>query len=151
MAEAKKINFHYQDVSFTFSRREPLKAYLMKLFRKERRQVDHINYIFCTDSYLLTLNQQYLDHNTLTDIITFELSAPGDPVVSDIYISVERVKENALIFGTPFYRELHRVIFHGALHLCGYKDKTAQQTQVMRQMEEAALRKYFVPRGTPKL
>ena len=91
------------------------------------------------------------DHNTLTDIITFELSAPGDPVVSDIYISVERVKENALIFRTPFYRELHRVIFHGALHLCGYKDKTTQQTQVMRQMEEDALRKYFVPRGTPKL
>ena len=143
MPRSKKISFHYQDVSFPFSQREQLKAFLLKLLKKQGRAVDHINYIFCDDNYLLSLNQQYLDHNTLTDIITFELSAPGKPIVSDIYISIERVRENALVFTTPFYKELHRVIFHGAPHLCGYKDKSKIDASRMRAAEDKYLNIYF--------
>ena len=143
MAGMKKISFHYQDISFPFSNREKLKGFLLNLLKKEGRQVDHINYIFCTDAFLLTLNQEYLAHQTLTDIITFELSAPGAAVLSDIYISVERVRENAVLFNTPFYRELHRVIFHGALHLCGYMDKSTTDIARMRAAEETNLNRYF--------
>src|SRR5688572_27775508 len=151
MPEVHKIKFHYVDVSFPFAERERLKAFLLGLFKKEGKKVEHINYIFCDDRHLLSLNEQYLNHNTLTDIITFELSDPGQPLVADVYISAERVRENAALFATPFYRELHRVIFHGALHLCGYKDKNKQQAQEMRSMEELYLKTYFVPRGTKKL
>ena len=136
------------DVSFVFKERQKLKIFLLSLFKKQGRVVDQVNYVFCKDSYLLSLNQQYLRHNTLTDIITFELSAPGQPLISDIYISSERVQENATLFASSFNRELHRVIFHGALHLCGYQDKEKKQAQEMRRMEELYLDKYFVPRGT---
>jgi rRNA maturation RNase YbeY len=143
MPEDSKISFHYVDVSFPFSQRKKLKTFLLKLIKEQGRKVDHINYIFCSDKYLLELNKQYLDHNTLTDIITFELSAPAASIVSDIYISIERVKENAIVFATPFYRELHRVIFHGALHLCGYNDKSKADATRMRAAEEKCLDRYF--------
>ena len=107
-----------------------------------------INYIFCSDDYLLELNKQYLNHNTLTDIITFELNAPGEPILSDIFISIDRVKENAKTLEIPFKQELHRVIFHGALHLCGYKDKKKEEQKLMRRKEDEYLNHYFVPRGT---
>jgi rRNA maturation RNase YbeY len=115
---------------------------------KEGKQVDTINFIFCTDQYLLGLNKKHLNHDTLTDIITFEYNPPGQALLSDIYISVERVKENALVFKTSFSRELHRVIFHGVLHLCGYKDKKPEESKLMRLKEEEYLKKWFVPRGT---
>jgi probable rRNA maturation factor len=151
MPDVSKVKFHYVEVSFAFAERERLKVFLLGLFKKEGKKVKHINYIFCKDGHLLSLNEQYLNHNTLTDIITFELSDPGQPLIADIYISSERVRENAALFATPFYRELHRVIFHGALHLCGYKDKNKQQTLEMRSMEEFYLNRYFVPRGTNQL
>jgi rRNA maturation RNase YbeY len=138
-----QISFHYVDVTLSFTKREQAKEFLLKLFKREGRKIGHVNYIFCNDDYLLDLNRQYLNHHTLTDIITFELSAPGQPVVSDIYISTERVKENAVIYKTPFYRELHRVIFHGALHLCGYKDKTKSDALRMRAAEDKYLNLYF--------
>lgn len=116
--------------------------------KKEGREVETINYIFCDDEYLLQMNQQYLNHDTLTDIITFELSPKGQPVVSDIYISVERVRENAKHFMVSFSDELLRVVFHGALHLIGYKDKSSEQVQVMREKEDEFLMNYRVSRGT---
>jgi len=122
---------------------------LLKLARLEKQKVKQINYIFCSDEYLLQLNQSYLQHDTLTDIITFPFNPPGEPLVSDIYISVERVRENAGLYKSSFNRELHRVIFHGLLHLSGYKDKTKEQALLMRNKEEIYLNKYFVPRGTP--
>lgn len=105
--------------------------------------IEAINYIFCDDAYLLKINQQYLYHDTYTDIITFQLSPKGQALLSDIYISVERVRENASLFNTSIKRELHRVIFHGALHLCGYKDKTKADALKMRMAEEKALNLYF--------
>ncbi|MFL5808607.1 MAG: rRNA maturation RNase YbeY [Flavisolibacter sp.] len=134
-----KVTFHYVDVSFYFPKRTQLKSFLLQQLRKEGRKVEALNYVFCTDEYLLTMNQQYLQHDTLTDIITFELSPKAQPLVADIYISVERVRENALTFRTSFKDEILRVIFHGALHLSGYKDKTSADTQLMRKKEEEYL------------
>lgn len=125
-----------------------MKNFLHQLLKKEGKEVAHINYIFCKDDYLITLNRTHLNHDTYTDIITFELSAQGEPITADIYISIDRVKENSQTFDTSFNRELHRVIFHGALHLSGYKDKSNPQKQLMRAKEEENLNLYFVPRGT---
>ncbi len=143
-----QIYFHYMSDAFHFPQRTALKDFIKGLMKREGKQVDTINYIFCTDEYLLTLNKKHLNHNTLTDIITFEYSTPGEPVLSDIYISVERVKENASLFKVSFTKELRRVIFHGALHLCGFKDKAPDQSQLMRKKEKEYLYKWDVSRGT---
>ena len=143
-----QIYFHYMSDPFHFPQRTALKGFIKGLMKREGKQVDTINYIFCTDEYLLTLNKQHLNHNTLTDIITFEYNAPGEPALSDIYISVERVKENASLFKVSFTKELRRVIFHGALHLCGFKDKSPDQSQLMRKKEEEYLHRWDVSRGT---
>lgn len=144
------IQFHYLLPPFFFPNRSELKQFLLALFKKEGQRVEAVNYIFCTDEYLLTLNQDYLNHNTLTDIITFQLSPVGEALIADIYISIDRVRENSTTFQTGFKKELHRVIFHGALHLCGYKDKTKEQVKLMRSKEELYLDRYFVPRETRK-
>jgi rRNA maturation RNase YbeY len=147
-AEKQKIQFHYLSEPFHFPNRNKLKAFIVRLIKKEGKEIDHINFIFCDDDYLITINKQYLNHDTYTDIITFELSNKGAQLISDIYISVERVKENAKAFNTSFNNELYRVIFHGCLHLCGYKDKTKKEVYLMREKEVYYLQKYFVPRGT---
>ncbi|HEX8315062.1 MAG TPA: rRNA maturation RNase YbeY [Flavisolibacter sp.] len=145
-----RIKFHFLAPRFYFPNRNALKAFLSKQLKKEGKSIEAINYIFCTDQYLLEMNQQYLNHDTFTDIITFELSPKGQSLVSDIYISVERVQENARQFQTSFQRELHRVIFHGALHLAGYKDKNKEQSELMRSKEDSYLQAYLIPRGTSK-
>jgi probable rRNA maturation factor len=137
------IQFHFLTKGFTLKHRTALKSFILELIEGEGKEPDTLNYIFCDDEYLLGINQQYLNHDTYTDIVTFELSEKGEPLVSDIYISVERVKANAQAFGTSFTHELHRVIFHGALHLCGYKDKNKEQAVQMRRKEEEYLQKYF--------
>ena len=116
-----------------------LKRFLASLFKKEGKQLAELQYIFCSDDYLLEINRQYLNHDFYTDIITFDLSEKGQSINAEIYISVDRVRENAREFGSFLKQELHRVIFHGALHLCGYKDKTAPQEKEMRRMEEKYL------------
>jgi rRNA maturation RNase YbeY len=146
----QKISFHYLVPPFHFPDRDRLKEFIIKRMKKEGREAEAINYIFCDDEYLLQMNQQYLAHDTLTDIITFELSPKDQPVVSDIYISVERVKENATQFKVSFSAELLRVVFHGALHLMGYKDKSKEQAQVMREKEDEFLKAYNVSRGTKR-
>ena len=139
---ATAIQFHYQSDRFHFPERNRMKEFLLRLLKKEGKKVEHINYIFCTDAYLLELNRQYLKHDTYTDIITFELSEANQPLLADIYISIDRIRQNAQKFETSFSRELQRVIFHGALHLCGYKDKTASDAQLMRKKEDQYLGLY---------
>ena len=146
--EINNIHFHYLTDPFHFPNRKELKAFLQKTAKAEKQSIDTINYIFCDDAYLLDINQQYLNHDTYTDIITFQLNPKGEALLSDIYISVERVKDNATTHNTTFTKELHRVIFHGLLHLCGYKDKTKKDQEEMRKQEERCLNSYFVPRGT---
>jgi probable rRNA maturation factor len=141
-----RIAFHYMADLFPLRNRTGLKDFIAQLLKREGRRVDHINYIFCSDEEILRVNKLYLDHNFYTDIITFELSAKGDPLLADIYISIDRVRENAVTYGNSFTRELYRVLFHGALHLCGYKDKGKKDIEVMRSKEEEYLNMY-VPRG----
>ena len=105
--------------------------------------LDSLNYVFCSDKELLRINKDFLHHNYYTDIITFDLSEPGKGIQGEIYISAERVKDNSLQMGVSFKNELHRVIFHGALHLCGYQDKTTAQRKEIRAMEDKCLGKYL--------
>lgn len=138
------IQFHYADIQFSFPKRTESKKLIAKLIEIEGHEINHINYIFCTDGYLLNLNQDYLQHDTLTDIITFHYHSKAEPILSDIYISIDRVRENASIFRTTFKRELHRVLFHGALHLCGYKDKSDSESALMRQKEDEYLNLFHI-------
>ena len=137
------VHFHFLKGSGSLSERTRLKSFITSLFKKEGNKLDEIRYVFCSDDYLLEINRQYLKHDFYTDIITFGLSDPGQPINAEIYISIDRVRENARVFQTTFKRELHRVIFHGALHLCGYRDKRSQDQQLMRKMEDKYLGQYF--------
>jgi probable rRNA maturation factor len=140
-ANNAKIQFHIlQKVSL--KDRTQLKRFLTSLFKKEKKPLAELNYIFCSDQYLLEINRQFLQHDFYTDIITFPLSDPGQPISGEIYISVDRVRENAAAFGSSIRKELHRVIFHGALHLCGYKDKSPRDEKLMRKMEDRYLALY---------
>lgn len=139
---SKNIKFHYLERSPNLPARTVLKGFLQELFKKEGVKLSGVNYIFCSDEYLLKINLDFLDHNTYTDIITFQYTPAGEAVQSDIYISVDRVRENASQFGTSFKNELYRVIFHGALHLCGYKDKATKDVKLMRAKEDEYVRKY---------
>jgi probable rRNA maturation factor len=136
--------FYEQVIQSGLKNKRKLSAFLDKLMQKHKKEVKktQISYIFCNDDYLLQMNKEYLDHDTLTDIITFDLSDAKDQLICEIYISVERVKENAEKFGVSYSDELHRVIFHGALHLCGFKDKKEADQKVMRENENECLEKY---------
>jgi probable rRNA maturation factor len=137
-----KVCFFFQGVKVSLANRKELKRYIQSIFKKEGKKSTSLNYIFCTDKVLLEINRQYLKHDFYTDIITFDLSETNS-VLGEIYISVERVKENALELGVSFKSEFHRVIFHGVLHLCGYKDKSREEKDKMREKEEFYLAKYF--------
>ncbi|NOU39526.1 MAG: rRNA maturation RNase YbeY [Ferruginibacter sp.] len=137
------IYFH-QLVKVNLQNRKSLKAFIPILFTKEKKLFKSLSYIFCSDEYLLEVNNKFLQHNFYTDIITFDLSASkSSPTIGEIYISVDRVKENAITHQSSFETELHRVIFHGALHLCGYKDKTKKDSLFMRDKEDDYLSMYF--------
>ena len=124
--------------------RKRLKTFIPSLFLKEGRELNNMNIIFCSDDYLLEINRLHLEHDFYTDIITFDLSEnKSDLITAELYISIDRVKENALILKTSFYIELHRVIFHGCLHLCGYTDKWKKDIGNMRAKEEESLSLYF--------
>ena len=142
------ICFHSTVGQIQLHNRNILKDFIAFIFRTEGTLLHELHYVFCSDAYLLQINQQYLNHDTYTDIITFNLSEPFKPVLSDIYISVDRVRENAMLLQTTFKLELHRVIFHGALHLCGLKDKSKKEKELMRLKEDYYLDRYFVPRET---
>lgn len=135
------ILFNNHGISPGIRLTKSLKDFLVSIFRYEKIPIKNISYVFCTDDYLLSLNQQFLDHNILTDILTFTLSDSGDPVESEIYISIERVRENADFFNTDYRQEFLRVIIHGILHLCGYSDHTKQEKALIRKKENYYLAK----------
>ena len=115
-----------------------VKAWLSSVVEAENKIVGEINYIFCDDAYLHKLNVEYLNHDTLTDVISFDYTS-GDVISGDVYISVERVEDNAVDFETSFKDELSRVMVHGVLHYCGYKDKTEDEAKQMRAKENIYL------------
>jgi probable rRNA maturation factor len=129
------VQFFFLIKGVSLSHRKELKSFIELLFRKEKRKLHSLTYIFCSDNYLLKINQNYLNHNYYTDIITFDMSE-NKQLAGEIYISVDRVKENAKTMGVSTVNELHRVIFHGALHLCGYNDTTSSQKSEMRAKED---------------
>ncbi|MEN7547707.1 rRNA maturation RNase YbeY [Rapidithrix thailandica] len=118
---------------------EKLAQWVKEAAAQYNKQVDTINYIFCSDKYLLEINQQYLDHDTYTDIITFDNSDVEEQLISDIFISAQRVSENSSLHNTSFDDELHRVIIHGILHLAGFKDKSEKEKERMRNLEDQHL------------
>lgn len=137
------IKFHYQNTQLALTQKNSIKAFVAKLFQKEKKTLQQLDYIFCTDAFLLEINSQFLNHDDYTDIITFDLSEAPSAIIGEIYISIDRVKENAKLFKTSFKQEALRVIFHGALHLCGYKDKTKSEKEMMRAKEEQYLKAFF--------
>jgi probable rRNA maturation factor len=146
----KTIFFNKADKTMTLGNRVALKAFIEKQMKKEGVAIDCLQYVFCSDKYLLGINKQFLNHDYYTDIISFDLSEKPGQLIGDIYISVDRVKENAKTMKTTQGNELLRVIFHGALHFCGYKDKKPADAKLMRSMEDKWIKAYIksVPRGT---
>jgi len=136
------ISFNYE-TDFKLEDETTYSDWLSKVISSEIKNEGEINYIFCDDDYLLEINQQYLDHDTLTDIISFDYSI-GNELHGDIFISIERVLENALDFNVNFEEELKRVMAHGVLHYCGYKDKSEEDEKVMRQKEEEKMKMFHV-------
>lgn len=123
--------------------RQALKAFLEKIFRRNKKKLISLNYVFCRDSFLLEINREFLGHDDYTDIISFNLNPNPKLINGEIYISVDRAKENAKNIGTSRNSEFHRLIFHGALHLCGYKDKTIRDQAQMREMEDRLMMDYL--------
>ena len=134
------INFNYEDTTWRFSLEEETRDWLTLVVSHYDFKVHEVNYVMCSDEYLLYLNKKYLGHDEYTDILTFDYTHDGaTSLTADIFISVDRVKENAAQFGSAFVDELHRVMVHGVLHLTGQDDSTEELKLEMRQMEDFAL------------
>jgi probable rRNA maturation factor len=136
----EKIFFFSENIPFKLTGKKNLQNWILHCIKKESGLAGELCYIFCSDDYLLEMNKNYLNHQTLTDIITFDYTDEEGFVSGDIFISVDRVKENAKKFEVAFDTELHRVMIHGVLHLLGYKDKTAKDREVMRKKETSYLK-----------
>ncbi len=136
--ELSRISFYNENTGFRLRKIKKARKWLSDTIYTEGKNYGEISIIFCDDAYLHGMNVKFLDHDTLTDVITFDYNE-GNQISGDIFISIERVKENAVLFSKSFTDELNRVMLHGVLHLCGYKDKTKRDVAVMRQKEEEYL------------
>lgn len=140
-----KINFFVEEIDFKLKNKKNLRSWIEQTVLAEKFTLKEVNFIFCPDAYLLKINQDYLQHDTYTDIITFDNSKTEKEIVGDIFISVERVSENALTYQTTALQELHRVMIHGTLHLLGYKDKAAKEKKLMTTKENFYLNRLVIP------
>ena len=136
------IEYHYEN-DFILVDSDEIRIWIEDVIKKEKKTVGDITYIFCDDDYLLERNKEFLDHNTLTDIITFNYCIDNN-ISSDIMISIDRVKENSTIFENSFNEELKRVMIHGILHLIGYNDKSEEEEELMRQKENFYLNMFYI-------
>ena len=145
------ISFHSEDIIFSLPEKNSIKKWICAVAENEKKKVDSICFIFCSNKKILEINKEYLNHNYFTDIISFDYSKKNF-IGGDVFISTETVLENSLRFKTEFILELRRVIIHGVLHFMGYKDKNKIDSLKMRNAENRALELYksFVPRGTKK-
>lgn len=139
----QKVNFYFLDRKPSLKERSRLKQFIEKLFITEKKTLGSISYVFCSDEHLLGINKDFLKHDFYTDVITFDLGSDKSVIEGEVYLSVDRIKDNAKEIAVSFKEELHRVIFHGALHLCGYKDKKPIDIKTMRSREDKYLRSYF--------
>lgn len=135
----KKVNFHSTG-NFRLRDIHKHRKLVETIFHREKVNLVSLAYIFCTDNELRALNKSFLQHDYFTDILTFDLSDSKDHIFGEVYISLDRVKDNAKTFGSSFPNELMRVLIHGALHLCGYRDKTKREISLMRSKEDEYLR-----------
>ncbi len=133
------INFFHEDVAFDVEEEAHIKTWIEKIIVAENKSLGEVNYILCSDKYLHKINQEYLDHDTFTDIITFDLSEEDKEISADIFISTERIIHNAHSLEVTAKDEFHRVLIHGILHLIGYNDSTPDEKTIMRKKEEACL------------
>ena len=133
------VSFTSENIPFLIKNKQALKDWIKRVALKEQKQIGTINYVFVSDEALLKMNEDYLKHNTYTDIITFDYTE-DKKINGDIFISIDRVAENANTFNVSFNNELHRVIIHGVLHLCGYKDKKKADAELMRKKENQSLK-----------
>lgn len=136
------ISYNYE-IDFELADEAKVSEWLSRVIVSENKKEGDINYIFCDDDYLVEINQQYLDHDTLTDIISFDYSV-GNELHGDVFISIQRVRENADDFNVSFEEELLRVMVHGVLHYCGYKDKSVSDEQLMREKENEKIELFHV-------
>lgn len=138
---SKQVRFHYADRALNLANKRKIQSFVASLFYAEGVKLKALNYVFCSDDYLLDINQKFLQHDYYTDIITFDLTEDrNEGVIGELYISVDRVKEQA---NGSFEDEMLRVIFHGALHLCGFNDKLSSEIKQMRNKEDLYLRLYY--------
>ena len=138
----RSIHFFVEDTTFLLKEKAKVREWIVSTIKSEGfERVGELNFIFCSDAYLLEINKQYLNHDTFTDIVTFDSSEYEDTIAGDIFISVDRISENAEKFAVPFRDELHRVIIHGVLHLCGFHDKKPDDKKQMTAKEDEYLGK----------
>lgn len=139
--KAYNINFFNEGIDFTLEETETIAHWIVNTIKEEGyTDIEELNIIFCSDDYLLSINQQYLQHDTYTDIISFDNSNDENTISGDIFISIERIRENAAIFKVTEDEELNRVIIHGILHFCGYLDSTSDEKEVMTEKENYYLK-----------
>jgi rRNA maturation RNase YbeY len=139
----RNVFFCNHDRNLKIKQIRKLKQFLPEFFSDHGKVYESVTFIFCSDEYLLEINKSFLKHDFYTDIITFDLGNLNTGIIGEIYISLDRVKENSSSLSIKYELELHRVIFHGLLHLCGLKDKTNNQIKAMRKAEELYLNRYF--------
>ena len=138
-----RVKFNYADRKLSISDKTKLKIFILSLFKNENILLSELNYIFCSDEYLLQINKDHLNHDYYTDIITFSLEEKGEPVIGEIYISIDRIKDNANSQKANLINETLRVLFHGCLHLCGYLDKKQKDIKAMREKEDYYINQYL--------
>lgn len=139
MTPMGSVHFFVEEVHFKVPNPRKTSSWIKEAIASENKELGELNFIFCSDEYLHKINHRYLNHNSFTDIITFDNSDRKGTIEGDIFISIDRVKENSIAFQTGFAQELNRVIIHGVLHLIGYSDKSAGQRSKMRNKEDAYL------------
>lgn len=136
------FNFFEEDIEFLLKGKKRLRDWYLKMLSEEGRTAENLNFIFCSDAYLLKINKKYLNKNDYTDVIAFQYNLKSEPMAGDIYISIPRIRENAAIFKSSPSAELKRVMAHGILHLLGYKDKTKSEKKIIREKENYYLNKF---------
>lgn len=136
-----RFDFNVEEIDFSLDHEQEIAQWLTHIIEESGHTLEMVTYVFCSDAYLLSLNKEHLDHDYFTDILTFPLHQKGSPILSDIFISVDRVQDNASKLGLRFRDELHRVMVHGVLHLLGHDDHGDENQRMMRQLEDAALEK----------
>jgi rRNA maturation RNase YbeY len=143
------VHFHQEEVKYNLKNKLLIKKWIKTIIAENKAKLEELNFIFCSDQYLHQINMQYLQHDTFTDIITFDnREKKEEPILGDIFISIDRVEENSKKFSINFEDELHRVIIHGVLHLLGWKDKTKTEQEAMRKEEDSCLQKLKVSLNT---